>query len=853
MADLVTPLSNAGSQTEPSKLTLTLPSASGKTWLDAGLPFSFADLADLDGAAMADGVNPIRHCVGGSIYETSLLPPSPHDGDMTATPSGAQATATLNLNAGNIGNGDTFYISPVGGGLAYGIKAMTTLSASRPQNLTNSEVLVGASDSETLDNLKSMLEADTGDPLDGSKFWHHTNLTTSSLWRTFITVSSKTATTVGVTFIDFGTSGNAYHAYLASGFGGGESLGSTGTTVGTVGYFENGSDGSGTAPGTGDYRYIYTNKRTADSGESGPSEVATASQGTAQNINLAAMDDPIDADADFKTWYRTLTQGVEFYRGADVPDGTTTDTDDKDDDDLVAFGQIPYDESAHRTYYSGVVPKYRVLASWRGRLWGAGAILSSKYTAGDCDIDNDSVTVTLQNGAVAQKSFIGRSFRATDNNDAETYLIVAVSESAGTIKLNRPYQGASRDPASYEIVDNRDVCALACSEPGLINQWPEDNELTGVTSDDPRGITGLMPFGDALFIFTVDGIWRLTGGDITSWQLTKVVDGVGCVAPESLRTIPGGMIWLGRDGIFAYAGSGQPERISSPATQGDRVTGIDGTIDRINWPHVHQAHGLYGPSDRTYRVWVPLDDAVAPSHAIVLDMGTRGTFSLDDSLDITYSAMARDASGDPVPLLGDLQGYVFQYGTAAGAAGDYHIASAKDQDSLAIPTKGTLKGDFTSNTARTKYRIQKRGLMHGLRLAAFVGGDGAFGFEPVQSVSSATARTITVGSSVFPTTGDGLDGIPVWVVRDTGSIELAKVASNTGTVLTLTRDLAYTPDSNDQIFVGGIFFGARTGRWDLGETRRFKSWLDLWVTHSPGNASFLGYEISVRARDEVNI
>ena len=83
-------------------------------------------------------------------------------------------------------------------------------------------------------------------------------------------------------------------------------------------------------------------------------------------------------------------------------------------------------------------------------------------------------------------------------------------------------------------------------------------------------------------------------------------------------------------------------------------------------------------------------------------------------------------------------------------------------------------------------------------------------------------------------------------MRDTGATELAKVASNTSSTLTLTKDLAYTPDANDQIVVGGVLMDLESGRFDFGETRRAKALNDVYVTHSPTTAKFTSYTLAVR-------
>ena len=51
------------------------------------------------------------------------------------------------------------------------------------------------------------------------------------------------------------------------------------------------------------------------------------------------------------------------------------------------------------------------------------------------------------------------------------------------------------------------------------------------------------------------------------------------------------------------------------------------------------------------------------------------------------------------------------------ADGQLHVATSVDQGDLAIPTQGTDYIDMTDTKGRRKVRVQKRGVLHGYRLA----------------------------------------------------------------------------------------------------------------------------------------
>lgn len=76
-------------------------------------------------------------------------------------------------------------------------------------------------------------------------------------------------------------------------------------------------------------------------------------------------------------------------------------------------------------------------------------------------------------------------------------------------------------------------------------------------------VTGLLPLGEHLGIFTDKNIWALVGDPLSlSSRLSKVVEGVGCVAPHAIVSVRGNVFFIGADGIYVYT-AGQAQKISS--------------------------------------------------------------------------------------------------------------------------------------------------------------------------------------------------------------------------------------------------------------------------------------------------
>ena len=806
MAVLNTPLVTAGSVTAPAVVGLTLSSALN-TRFTPGLPVSVARLPGLRGLIRADGFSPLYHFIDPGdaspsyLYRTGGLAPDPNPtNEFTAVPTGTQATALLDLDV--VGNGTSIYNPGTDAndamvmGPAYTYSALTiyptfTFATTLTAQASNIRVLQGATGADTLDNIQDVVN----------------NVNEGVTWiapygagdmvgvlQNAIEVASH-PTTYQATFRakDYGTSGNAYRAYLSAGTWTDSALGSSGTggsAIGTIANFSGGANGSGTAPEAGTYRYLYTYVRNADGAETGPSSVVTASQGVAQNINVDVLTQSSDSTFDYVRLYRTEDTGVEFFPVDDIPPasfGTPDYVDDtpngEDAGSLQAFGVVAYDESMFRNYAAGFPPRVRHVATWKGRVWGGGAILAAPYRIGTASVAGPDTTasdlVTLSTTAVPTEDMVGEVFQV--DGTPEQYNIIAVSESTRVITLDRDYEGATvgaSPGASYSIKDKRDPSALYCSEPFLPNLWPTRNNPGSVDEDgDDEGITGLIGMDDALIVFSRTSMYRVTGDDVPTWQMHRVPGGAGCVSGQTVVQVrigtSIGIMWLAPEGVMFYAGGGAPVNLSSDSPD----SGIDGTLDRINWAHIHLAHARVSQSERVVEFFLPLDDDVVPTHAIVFDLNRRSFSGPDRFSEATCSGTIIDNTGAEVGIMGDRLGCLWELDT------------------------GTC--------------------------------DGAFGFEPVQTISSATARSITVGSSVFPTSGDGLAGVPALVVFAAGTYEYTKIASNTATVLTLASDLSTTPSANDQVVVGAIHMIAETGRCMVGDGMENIILRRLCVLHSP--------------------
>lgn len=759
---------DAGSVTEPAdRMRFDLPTQDTLRCFD-GLPLSIANIPGERGLVFGNGVDQIRHLIGGGFYRTSILAPPTK---MTVATAGSQATATLDISSYSPANGDEINVTST----ADKVQFVTALSGS-PQ--AHHEVLLGGSDSATLDNLKDLGDAlNTFDPNNGTTFLFRSGATNFNIPSRLALVTTKTATTVIWTSIIFGTGGNLYVANLETGtWGSGSTFGSTAGTVGTTGFFAGGTNAGGTAPEGGARRLAFAHYRDGDGAMSGISPTADIETSSDQNLALSAMtQSAIDADTTHVRWFSTTKGGDLFYPGKDVARAATADTDDLSDATLTGKGQRPYDEGIHRSYESGYAPKAKWFAYYDGSVWAAGAEKSADYAAGTATFAA-SDTITIANGYPTER-MVGRFIKQTGVDENEEYLILDVNEATGAITINKTYEGATGSGLFYKIMDKRDPYELFRCEPGFINTWPIGvrGSLKGPTGPSATGITGLISMWESLIVFTADGVWRVTAGNPIP-RIRQVLFGTGCVNGNTIKAIDGFLYWLGGDGIYKWDGGPEALRISNPPVERGIARGIQGTIDRINYAHHRWFHANYSPDDDVYRVFVALDKAVSPSHAIVYDLQTGAFPGLDRVDGVTATGEIATATCPCATLAGKDDGTLFQY-------------------------------DISNS-------------------------DGAYGFEPVQAVSSGTSTSVTC-ASVFPTTGEGLAGVPCLLEDGAGTFYEARVASNTATALNFRQKLGATPTSAWTVIVGAIFMNGETGRFNLGVSDEPTQVDNLIVTHVP--------------------
>ena len=112
---------------------------------------------------------------------------------------------------------------------------------------------------------------------------------------------------------------------------------------------------------------------------------------------------------------------------------------------------------------------------------------------------------------------------------------------------------------------------LRFSDIANAESWPAANGIQ-VGENDGDQITGIRRAGSGLIIWKNHSIWLLLGNAVNNFQLVRISENIGCIAPHSISEVSGRFYFLAHDGIYSTDGR-RPELESFP---------IQDDIDDIN-------------------------------------------------------------------------------------------------------------------------------------------------------------------------------------------------------------------------------------------------------------------------------
>lgn len=719
-------------------------------------------IPSLNAVLISHGREPMRLVIEGATYILGPIAPSTAP---TVASSAAKASSTLTIST--IPNdGDLLYVGQSGVVSFMGITWKTTLDTASPL----AQVKIGASKAEAITNLSKLIN---GTGTNGTEYYDGFQVTfdgpdyNPDYWQEAHLVEGSTLDTVSAnpTFkiqaTTYGTGGNALKSQVVT--GGARMSFSASTTM------SGGTAGTGTDPGAGFYTYYRAFYRSADGAMVGVSPSTTLDQSTNCQVSLTDLTDPVARDDyDYHRIIRTTTTGSLLYKVQDeLTSASEPFTDDTSDTVLTGDFKELFDPRTFRSYVSGRPNVGRYSAWFNGQLFLGGGYKAAPITATSADFTAGGMTVDLsQTGVRFKDSIIGRTLQRS--GDAISYKIVEFVESSQIATLNLPYQGSTGTGQTCTISDLRNPFSLWFTPPLLPNNFPVKYELGGITSPDPRGLTGLTTSWNAIVAMTRTGLWRVAQSNEVTFDVQPIGEGMGCFGGQSVVNVRGRVYWIGPDAVWEWDGSSDPSPLSRPV--GPNAAGIHETLRRVNLDQGDQIVSDYNPSEQVIRWAVPLDGAPWNTHVIVYELQT-GYFYLD-----VFDACS-------------------------------YIQSVPGVDGVFRTVAGDLFGGFWQMDSGTS--------------------DGAYGFEPKATVSSyaASTKTVTVSGTPFPTSGAGLKGVPGIHVTADGTRQHFKIATNTSSTLTLVSPLSMAPTANDVVIVGGIEWRVRSGSWDF-ESPELKKTVD---------------------------
>lgn len=105
----------------------------------------------------------------------------------------------------------------------------------------------------------------------------------------------------------------------------------------------------------------------------------------------------------------------------------------------------------------------------------------------------------------------------------------------------------------YVAGDPSNKNRLYMSDLGNGDSWPVANFID-IDTNDGDHITSIHAFGDSVVIFKETSMHVLKGSDPSNYAIVDVMTNVGTVSHWSVKEIPGGLLFLGKDGIYSFDG-----------------------------------------------------------------------------------------------------------------------------------------------------------------------------------------------------------------------------------------------------------------------------------------------------------
>lgn len=479
--------------------------------------------------------------------------------------------------------------------------------------------------------------------------------------------------------------------------------------------------------------------------ESLPSAIIGPVSPAAQQVDISSIP-ASSGDSQVTHWhiyrnkngfYDTNTQDEtqDFWFVASVAVGTTTYTDDTQDDSL---------STQSISFKTEIPPCCKYGDEYGNRLFQFGF---DPYTTGTATVNATPTRIDFS-GATLTDGFLGCYFQK--DGDEKRYEITEVNAGSNYITLGESFSGALSS-ANYSIYNDRS--RVFFSEFNDYDAWGYEGLLQRNALDvggpgRNRIVRAGKAFDGKLYIFTLDECFIITGNDPDNAAIRITPDPV--FSGYSAGCVGGKAIWRDDDGLYYLSVNG-PARIrsgSAPELIGERL-GWD-WLDDLQADELEQA--CVGSDGRKVYFSVPLSGDTENSVTYVYDK-LSGAWWKDKYYHPSFYFLDKDSNGKPALFytqanyiyqidtgtddLGGVPSFTYTSGTATGGSSTTLVDKGAD-----FPTTGsTLKESYVhvytaAGALRGHGRISSN---NGTQLTfAWQGSDGAQG-------SVVSGDTYTIG------------------------------------------------------------------------------------------------------------
>lgn len=218
-----------------------------------------------------------------------------------------------------------------------------------------------------------------------------------------------------------------------------------------------------------------------------------------------------------------------------------------------------------------------------------------------------------------------------------------------------------------------DIDTTWYSENLSIYKWPASNGLVAKPQGQDRyGITAYIPRRDELGICKRDRVCKVVGNSSSDFEMIIVVEGVGCVAPDSVAVIRDIGYFLSYDGVYQWGPSG----VASISR--DKAHAWFATDTYFNRGAFETAVGRWNSQYDLYELLLPAAGGTTLNRWVAYDIRQQTWLGphITSAFTPTLAGYLHDANALPVPFLGDSTGFISKMDPSA--TNDWSTAVAFD-------------------------------------------------------------------------------------------------------------------------------------------------------------------------------